>query len=73
MDGASAKMRTGDGEYVGWAKRTQCIEIDFNYEIRMCYTWRGTPSMNENEKSEQTIMDLRHRICTIKYGRKNAA
>jgi hypothetical protein len=27
-----------DGEYVGWAKRTQYIEIDFNREIRRCYT-----------------------------------
>jgi hypothetical protein len=27
-----------DGEYVGWAKRTQYIEIDFNREIRLCYT-----------------------------------
>jgi hypothetical protein len=32
-----------DGEDVGWAKRTQCIEIDFNHEIRLCYTWRGIP------------------------------
>jgi hypothetical protein len=32
-----------DGAYVGWAKRTQYIEIDFNYEICLCYTWRGTP------------------------------
>jgi hypothetical protein len=27
-----------DGEYVGRAKRTQNIEIDFNHEIRLCYT-----------------------------------
>jgi hypothetical protein len=27
-----------DGKYVGWAKRTQYIEIDFNREIRLCYT-----------------------------------
>jgi hypothetical protein len=27
-----------DGEYVRWAKRTQSIEIDFNREIRLCYT-----------------------------------
>jgi hypothetical protein len=27
-----------DGEYVGWAKRMQDIEIDFNREIRLCYT-----------------------------------
>jgi transposase len=32
-----------DGEYVGWTKRTQYIEIDFNREIRLCYTWRGAP------------------------------
>jgi hypothetical protein len=32
-----------DGEYVGWAKRTQYIEIDFTREIHLCYTWRGTP------------------------------
>jgi hypothetical protein len=32
-----------DSEYVGWAKRTQYIEIDFNCEIRLCSTWRGTP------------------------------
>jgi hypothetical protein len=32
-----------DSEYVGWAKRTEYIEIDFNREIRLCYTWRGTP------------------------------
>jgi hypothetical protein len=32
-----------DGEYVGWANRTQYIEIDFNREIRLCYTWHGTP------------------------------
>jgi hypothetical protein len=31
-----------DGEYVGWAKRTQYIEIDFSYESRLCYAWRGT-------------------------------
>jgi hypothetical protein len=31
-----------DDEYVGWAKRTQYIEIDFNREIRLCYTWLGT-------------------------------
>jgi hypothetical protein len=33
------------GEYVGWAQRTQYIEIDFNREIRLCYTWHGTPYM----------------------------
>jgi hypothetical protein len=27
-----------DGEYIGCAKRTQHIEIDFNREIRMCHT-----------------------------------
>jgi hypothetical protein len=27
-----------DGEYVGCTKRTQYIEIDFNREIRLCYT-----------------------------------
>jgi hypothetical protein len=27
-----------DGEYVGWAKRTQYIENDFNCEIGLCYT-----------------------------------
>jgi hypothetical protein len=27
-----------DGEYVEWAKRTQYTEIDFNCEIRLCYT-----------------------------------
>jgi hypothetical protein len=27
-----------DGEHVGWATRTQYIEIDFNCEIRLCYT-----------------------------------
>jgi hypothetical protein len=32
-----------DGEYVGLTKRTQYIEIDFTCEIRLCYTWRGTP------------------------------
>jgi hypothetical protein len=32
-----------DGECIGWAERTQYIEIDFNREIRLCYTWRGTP------------------------------
>jgi hypothetical protein len=32
-----------DGGYVGWAKRTQYIEIDFNHEIRLCSTWRGIP------------------------------
>jgi hypothetical protein len=32
-----------DGEYVWCAKRMQYIEIDFNPEIRRCYTWRGTP------------------------------
>jgi hypothetical protein len=32
-----------DGEYVGWAKRTQYVEIDCNREIRKCYTWHGTP------------------------------
>jgi hypothetical protein len=32
-----------DGEYVEWAKRTQYIEIDFNREICLCYTWRRTP------------------------------
>jgi hypothetical protein len=32
-----------DGEYVGWAKRTQYIEIGFNREIHLGYTWRGTP------------------------------
>jgi hypothetical protein len=31
-----------DGEYVGWAKRTQYIEIDFHREIRLCYPWHGT-------------------------------
>jgi hypothetical protein len=35
-----------DGEYAGWAKRTPDIEIDFNCEICLCYTWRGTPSIN---------------------------
>jgi hypothetical protein len=29
-----------DGEYVGWAKRTQYIEIYFSREIRLCHTWR---------------------------------
>jgi hypothetical protein len=28
----------GDGEYVGRAKRTQYIEIDFICKIRLCYT-----------------------------------
>jgi hypothetical protein len=32
-----------DSEYVGWAKRTQYIEIDFNREIPLCDTCRGTP------------------------------
>jgi hypothetical protein len=32
-----------NGKYVRCAKRTQYIEIDFNREIRLCYTWRGTP------------------------------
>jgi hypothetical protein len=27
-----------DGEYVGRAKRTQYIEIDFNRETHLCYT-----------------------------------
>jgi hypothetical protein len=27
-----------DGEHVGRATRTQYIEIDFNREIRLCYT-----------------------------------
>jgi hypothetical protein len=27
-----------DGEYVGQAKRMHYIEIDFNREIRLCYT-----------------------------------
>jgi hypothetical protein len=27
-----------DGEYVGRTKRTQYIKIDFNHEIRLCYT-----------------------------------
>jgi hypothetical protein len=27
-----------DGAYVGRAKRTQYIEIDFNREIRLCHT-----------------------------------
>jgi hypothetical protein len=27
-----------DGEYVGCAKRMRYIEIDFNREIRLCYT-----------------------------------
>jgi hypothetical protein len=31
-----------DGEYVGWAKRIQYIEIDSNRGIRVCYTLRGT-------------------------------
>jgi hypothetical protein len=30
-----------DVEYVGWAKRTQYIEIDLNREIRLRYTWCG--------------------------------
>jgi hypothetical protein len=32
-----------NGEYIEWAKRTQYFEIDFNCEIRLCYTWRGAP------------------------------
>jgi hypothetical protein len=32
-----------DGEYVGWTKRTQYIEINFNCEILLCYTWGRTP------------------------------
>jgi hypothetical protein len=43
MDGAIAKYVQVDGEYVGWAKRTQYIKIDFHREICLCYTWRGTP------------------------------
>jgi hypothetical protein len=27
-----------DGEYVGCVKRTQYIKIDFNREMRLCYT-----------------------------------
>jgi hypothetical protein len=38
MDGVIAKCVQVDGEYVGWAKRTRYIEIDFNREIRLCYT-----------------------------------
>jgi hypothetical protein len=43
MDGAIAKCVQVDGEYVGWVKRTQYIEIHFNREIRLCCIWRGTP------------------------------
>jgi hypothetical protein len=32
------KCVQADGEYVGRAKRRQYIEIDFNREIRLCYT-----------------------------------
>jgi hypothetical protein len=34
-----------DGEHVGWAHRRQYLEIDFNREIRLCYTWLRTPYM----------------------------
>jgi hypothetical protein len=32
------KCVRADGEYVGWTKRMQYIEIDFNREIRLCCT-----------------------------------
>jgi hypothetical protein len=32
------KCVQANGEYVGRAKRTQYIEIDFNCKIRLCYT-----------------------------------
>jgi hypothetical protein len=37
------KCVQAEWEYVGWTKRTQYIEIDFNCEIHLCYTWRHTP------------------------------
>jgi hypothetical protein len=43
------KCMQADGEYVRWAKRTQYIEIDFNHEIRLCYTWRGTPYTTQGD------------------------
>jgi hypothetical protein len=43
-----------DGEYVEWDKRTQYIEIDFNHEIFLYYTWRGTPYMMHNGLENQS-------------------
>jgi hypothetical protein len=45
-----------DGEYVGWAKRTQYIEIDLNCEIRLCYTWRGIPYSLTRHLARQLVV-----------------
>jgi hypothetical protein len=66
-----------DGEYVGSAKRTQYIEIDFNREIRPWYTWRGTPYRCVNHFAQFRRIQERHwrtypldhgRLCTSERG-----
>jgi hypothetical protein len=60
-----------DGEYVGWAKRTQYIKFDFSREIRLYYTWRGTPDRKskvsplsaKNEK--QPFMDSERSLALV--------
>jgi hypothetical protein len=49
------KCVQADGEYVGWAKRTQYIGIDFNHEVLLCCTWRETPhSFHEQQHDSET-------------------
>jgi hypothetical protein len=38
MDERLQKCVQGDGEYIESSQRMQYIEIDFNREIRLCYT-----------------------------------
>jgi hypothetical protein len=47
-----------DGEYVGWAKITQYIEIDLNREICVCWTWRGTPYKWKNSQKREDLQNI---------------
>jgi hypothetical protein len=44
-----------DGKYVGWAQRAQYIEIDFNREIRLWYTWHEIPYTSPHWKVRKQL------------------
>jgi hypothetical protein len=54
-----------DGKYVGWTERTQYIEIYFNREIRLCYTWRRTPYISNQVVISEENSLLRERRVSL--------
>jgi hypothetical protein len=54
-----------DGEYVGWAKRMQYIEIDLNREILLCYTWREIPYISIEGNDDRFVFDQKSFLINI--------